>query len=77
MKEADINALVEKTMGSPVKFILDSIMFLSGNDSTKIRTTAFSTLSSLSKFSSQDESVMSQIKRDIEIPNHLSSKEYL
>ncbi len=40
-------------------------MYLSGNDSKFIRTTAFSTLSSLSKFSSQCDGVKAQITRDI------------
>jgi len=43
---------------SEVQYILDAIMYTSGNDDKLIRTTAFSTLSSLSKYSSQCKSVM-------------------
>lgn len=51
-------------------------MYTSGNDSIFIRTTAFSTLSSLSKYSSQCKSVMAQIQRDIKLPANLGSKNY-
>ena len=43
-------------------------MILSGSDDKEIRSTAFSSLSSLSEYSSTYESVMQQIKRDIEVP---------
>mmetsp|Transcript_17153 Transcript_17153/g.26511 ORF Transcript_17153/g.26511 Transcript_17153/m.26511 type:complete len:351 (+) Transcript_17153:1277-2329(+) len=69
--------IIAKIRSSPVAHILDAIMYLSGNDSVFIRTTAFSTLSSLSKYSSQCPSVMAQIKRDIEIPEEMTSKNYL
>ena len=47
---------------------LDAIMMLSGSEDKEIRSTAFSSLSSLSEYSSAYESIMQQIKRDIEIP---------
>ena len=52
MEIAQFKKIVSDIQKSKVEFILDSIMYLSGNDSKFIRTTAFSTLSSLSKFSS-------------------------
>ena len=52
-------------------------MYLSGNESRFIRTTAFSTLSSLSKYSSQCKSVMAQVQRDIEIPEDMQGKDYM
>ena len=52
-------------------------MYLSGNESKSIGTTAFSTLSSLSKFSSTCPSVMAQIERDIKMDPELTSKNYL
>lgn len=62
---------------APVEYILDSIMYLSGSDSDFIRTRAFSTLGSLSKYSSECKSVKQQIYRDIKIPSNLTSKDYL
>jgi len=73
----DAEAVIERIKAQPVEYVLDAIMYLSGNDSKFIRTTAFSTLSSLSKYSSQCPSVMAQIARDIEIQEHLTSKDYL
>ena len=69
--------VLEHLKNKPVEYVLDAIMYLSGSESKQIRTTAFSTLSSLSKYSSQCESVMVQIQRDIEIPPPLTSKDYL
>ena len=69
--------MIERLRGQPVEYVLDAIMYLSGNDSKFIRTTAFSTLSSLSKYSSQCRSVMTQIERDIEIPPDKTSKDNL
>jgi len=77
MKEDAIVSLVNKTLKSSPQYILDAVMYISGCDSTSIRTTAFSTLSSLSKFSSQCRSIMSQIKRDINLPSDKTSKTYL
>ena len=77
MSEQMVKEILEKIQDSSVEYILDAIMYLSGNDSKFIRTTAFSTLSSLSKYSSQCKSVMAQIQRDIEIPEDLTSKNYL
>lgn len=51
-------------------------MYTSGNEDKLIRTTAFSTLSSLSKYSSQCKSVMAQIWRDIKMPSDHTSKDY-
>ena len=70
-------AELEHVKSQGVEYILDGIMYLSGNDSKFIRTTAFSTLSSLSKYSSQCHSVMAQIQRDIEIPEGKTSKDYM
>ena len=77
MKEDQVSALIKQTLNSEESVILDAIMFLSGNESMSIRTTAFSTLSQLSKFCSSCESVMAQISRDIEIPSNVSRKDYL
>ena len=44
--------------------ILDAIMYLSGSNDVHIRGIAFSTLSTLSIYSSEHPSVMSQIVRD-------------
>jgi hypothetical protein len=55
----DKKKILDKIMNAPIETILDAIMYLSGSDSKLIGTTAFSILSSLSKFSSQCESVMS------------------
>ena len=77
MSDAQIKEATRKVEKQPVEYILDAIMYLSGNDSKFIRTTAFSTLSSLSKYSSNCPSVMAQITRDIEIPDNMTSKEYL
>ena len=52
-------------------------MYLSGNEAKSIGTTAFSTLSSLSKYSSTCRSVMAQIERDIKMDPELTSKNYL
>ena len=53
---------------------LDAIMMLSGSDDKEIRSTAFSSLSSLSEYSSLYQSVMAQIKRDISLPKNLGSR---
>lgn len=76
-KNQETEDVLERLRNQPVEFVLDAIMYLSGNDSKFIRTTAFSTLSSLSKYSSQCRSVMTQIERDIEIPPDKTSKDYL
>ena len=53
MSDQEINEIAAFiTDENKVEFILDAIMYLSGIDQTFIRTTAFSTLSSLSKYSS-------------------------
>lgn len=72
----EIERKVHQILKTPVVNILDAIMLTSGNDHINIRTTAFSTLSSLSKYSSQCKSVMAQIQRDIDIPPELGSKGY-
>lgn len=69
--------IVNETANSPVELILDAIMYLSGSDNMLIRTTAFSTLSSLSKFSSNCKSVKAQIIRDINMPSYMTSQNYL
>lgn len=61
LKEKELTELVEKIKVQPVEYILDAIMYLSGNILNSIRTTAFSTLSQLSKFSSMCKTVMAQI----------------
>jgi hypothetical protein len=50
--------VLKEIENSEVQYILDAIMYTSGNEDKLIRTTAFSTLSSLSKYSSQCKSVM-------------------
>lgn len=72
-----VQDVIDRIKKAPVEHILDSIMYLSGNDSKFIRTTAFSTLSSLSKYSSQCKSVMAQVQRDIEIPETMQGKDYM
>ena len=62
---------------APVEYILDSVMYLSKSESEFIKTRAFSTLGSLSKYSSECKSVKAQLDRDIAIPNELTSKDYL
>lgn len=47
------------------KFYLDAIMILSGSDDETIKSTAFSTLSTISELSSSTQSVMTQVLRDI------------
>jgi hypothetical protein len=44
--------VLKEIENSEVQYILDAIMYTSGNEDKLIRTTAFSTLSSLSKYSS-------------------------
>ena len=73
----DKEAKIEEIKNDKIDHILDSIMYLSGNESKSIGTTAFSTLSSLSKFSSTCVSVMAQIERDIKMDPELTSKNYL
>ena len=58
MRKKERKEIIGEIISSPPEYILDAIMYLSGNESKKIGTTAFSILSSLSKFSSQCESVM-------------------
>ncbi len=41
-----------------------------------MRTRAFSTLSSLSTYASQDENVMAQVQQDIMIPEDKASNDY-
>lgn len=67
-KTLEAEKVLDVLKNKPVEYVLDAIMYLSGSESKQIRTTAFSTLSSLSKYSSQCESVMVQIQRDIQIP---------
>jgi hypothetical protein len=76
MSEKQIDILVAKTEEEAHSYMLDAIMFFSGSKSTRIRTTAFSTLSSLSLFSSRCRSVMSQIQRDINLKGTATSKTY-
>lgn len=58
MSQEDIqSALSEIKDVSKPEFILDAVIYLSGVHETSIRTTAFSMLSSLSKYSSTCESV--------------------
>lgn len=52
MSEGEMKELLEKTSLEEINHTLDAIMYLSGNDAQFIRSTAFSTLSSLSKYSS-------------------------
>lgn len=52
LDQEEKNKILENIKNQPVEYVLDAIMYLSGNDSKFIRTTAFSTLSSLSKYSS-------------------------
>ena len=42
-------------------YILDALMYLTGQESLEVRTKAFSTLSSLSTYASSNEHVMAQI----------------
>ena len=76
MREDEREVMLSKIIMETPMSHLDAIMYLSGNESVFIRATAFSTLSNLSKYSSQCPSVMAQIKRDVEIPDELTSKEY-
>jgi hypothetical protein len=55
---SEIERGLQEIRDAPINNILDAIMLISGNESIDIRTTAFSTLSSLSKYSSQHKSVM-------------------
>jgi hypothetical protein len=56
--KSERNSKIEEIKKDEVDHILDSIMYLSGNESKSIGTTAFSTLSSLSKYSSTCPSVI-------------------
>lgn len=76
MSEEQKDEILEQIKNSPIDHILDAIMYLSGSDSILIRTIAFSTLSSLSKFSSECKSVLAQIQRDITLPDDLNSKNH-
>ena len=49
-------------------YILDALMYLTGQESLEVRTRAFSTLSSLSTYASQTPHVMTQIQHDIKMP---------
>lgn len=51
-------------------------MYLTGQESLEVRTRAFSTLSSLSTYASQNDHVMSQIQHDIKVPPETTSKGY-
>ena len=63
-------------MNSKSTQILDAIMYLSGSKYELIRGIAFSTLSSISTYSSTHEAVMWQIIRDSKLPEELDiSKE--
>ena len=76
MTEEEKAKKIEDVKSQPVEYILDAIMHLSGNQQKSIGTTAFSILSSLSKYTSQCKSVMAQIARDIAIPEHLTSRNH-
>lgn len=52
MSEEDKAKLIYEVKKAPVQYILDAIMHLSGNVKKSIGTTAFSILSSLSKYTS-------------------------
>jgi hypothetical protein len=56
--QIDLEKKLEEIRNDKIDNILDSIMYLSGNEAKSIGTTAFSTLSSLSKYSSTCRSVM-------------------
>ena len=78
MTESQTESLLEQTKKQDCQYILDALMYLSGNDSSnEIRTTAFSTLSNLSKNSASCQHVTAQIARDIKIPSDLQAKDYL
>lgn len=74
MKSKEKEKIVSRIMNSEPDYILDGIMYLSGCTKLNIGTTAFSILSQLSKLSSQCDSVMVKVKRDIEIPSDITSK---
>lgn len=76
MSDEEKNKIIEGIQNMPVSNILDAIMHLSGNKQKSIGTTAFSILSSLSKYTSQCKSVMAKIARDIAIPDTLTSKNH-
>ena len=57
-------------------YILDALMYLTGQESLEVRTRAFSTLSSLSTYASQHEYVMAQIQHDIKMAPDTTSKSY-
>ena len=60
---------------APSKF-LDAIMILSGSDDMEIKSTAFSSLSKISEICSIFQTVMAQVRRDIECPN-FKYKDYI
>ena len=66
--------LVEQN-NDALQYIVDAIMFCSSSDNDQIRSLAFSTLSSLSEYSSNDRTIMAQIKRDTKILD--TSEDYL
>ena len=66
--------LVEQN-NDAIQYIVDAIMFCSSSDNDQIRSLAFSTLSSLSEYSSNDRTIMAQIKRDTKILD--TSEDYL
>ena len=74
VRKRDKKEILDKIMNATIETTLDAIMYLSGSNFKHIGATAFSILSLLSKFSSNCESVMSQIKRDIELPADITSK---
>ena len=51
-------------------------MYLTGQESLEVRTRAFSTLSSLSTYASQNDHVMGQIQHDIKLGPGLQSMDY-
>ena len=57
-------------------YILDALMYLTGQESLEVRTRAFSTLSSLSTYASQNDHVMQQIQHDIKLGPGLQSMDY-
>ena len=76
MLNSEVEEVVQEIKESDVSNILDAIMLTSGNENINIRTTAFSILSSMSKYSSSCKTIKAQIERDIILPGNLTSKHY-
>ena len=67
IQKSIIKEAIEIENQEPSKF-LDAIMILSGSEDHEIKSTAFSSLSRISEQGTNYETIMAQIRRDVECP---------